>query len=198
MLGRGKMEGAFDEDGIVDVEGEVGVLSHGRGEAVEVLRVHGEAVGEEPGAEMLGAGLVDGAGEEAPIISGVVAEVVVVAMDVQHDRWGRGTHHRRRWRRGHAAGDGGRPEGAEEGPLGVGAELAETHGRSGASGHHDLMMMMSSLIYDYEWLELGSGSVRIRTDQQPPLKRAIRKKVAVKPLTVIICPSQQRGITPEE
>ena len=94
---------------------------------------------------MLGAGLVEGAGEEAPLIVGVVAVEVAVTMDVQHDRWGRGTHHRRRWRWGHAAGDGGRPEGAEEGPLGVGAELAEAHGRSEASGRHDLMMMTSSL-----------------------------------------------------
>ena len=47
---RGEVEGALDEDGVVDVVGEVGVFVPGRGEAGDVFVAHGEAVRQEPGA----------------------------------------------------------------------------------------------------------------------------------------------------
>ena len=105
---------------------------------MEILRADGEAVRAEPGKEVLGAWLVDGASEDAPVVVGVVAEEIALAMNMQHDRRDRCRVHRRCWRRDHTAGGGGMAGRAEEWPLDVGAELAETHGRSGASGLHDL------------------------------------------------------------
>ena len=138
---------AFDEDGGIDVEGEGGIFRHGSGGIVEIFRAHGEAVCLEPSAEMLGAWLVNGASEDAPIVVGVVADDVAVAMDVQHDRRDRGTLHRRRRWWGHTAGDGGGMAGRCRGEaLGMRAELAKAHGRSGASGRHNLMMTSSLIL----------------------------------------------------
>lgn len=49
-----------------------------------------------PGKKVRRVWLVDGTSKDAPRVGGVVAIESALAMDVQHDRRGRGTPHRRR------------------------------------------------------------------------------------------------------